>query len=110
MACSNMQPVQGHAHVHPLTRESLAHARARGPDPRRGRAAPCHVPLPSPSHAPLPSPSHTPLQIRDEAELLLRFHKPALSSEVVVGGTKVHKDAAALRSRPPALLVATPAG
>ena len=47
-------------------------------------------------------------QIRDEAEQLITFHKPALSSLVVVGGTSVEKDVKKLFSSPPSLLVATP--
>ena len=47
-------------------------------------------------------------QIRQECEQLLSFHKPALSSHVVVGGTNIGSDVAALSSRPPSILVATP--
>jgi ATP-dependent RNA helicase MSS116 len=47
-------------------------------------------------------------QIREEAEQLITFHKPAFSTLVVVGGTNVHADAKKLSSRPPTLLVATP--
>ena len=47
-------------------------------------------------------------QIREEAEQLLTFHKPKLTSHVVFGGTNVKSDIRVLGSNPPALLVATP--
>ena len=47
-------------------------------------------------------------QIRDEAETLLTFHKPRLSSLVVFGGTNVLSDKRKLTSSPPSVLVATP--
>lgn len=47
-------------------------------------------------------------QIQQECEQLITFHKPALSSFVVVGGTNVHADVKRLTSWPPSLLVATP--
>ena len=47
-------------------------------------------------------------QIREEAEQLLTFHKPLLSSHVVFGGTNVKSDVRLLSSNPPSLLVATP--
>jgi len=47
-------------------------------------------------------------QIREEAEQLITFHKPALASYCVVGGTNVNADASRLSSSPPALLVGTP--
>ena len=47
-------------------------------------------------------------QIQAECEQLITFHKPALSSFVVVGGTNVHADVSRLAARPPSVLVATP--
>lgn len=47
-------------------------------------------------------------QIREEAEQLISFHKPALSTLVVVGGTNVTADARKLATNPPSLLVGTP--
>jgi len=47
-------------------------------------------------------------QIRAECELLISFHKPRLTSFVVVGGTNIKSDLSALRSHPPTVLVATP--
>ncbi|KOO33436.1 hypothetical protein Ctob_012217, partial [Chrysochromulina tobinii] len=47
-------------------------------------------------------------QIREEAEQLLTFHKPRLTSHVVFGGTNVKSDVKVLTTTPPALLVATP--
>lgn len=46
-------------------------------------------------------------QIGDEAEKLLTFHND-MSVQVVFGGTKVSRDAARLRKKLPAILVATP--
>mmetsp|Transcript_18252 Transcript_18252/g.58785 ORF Transcript_18252/g.58785 Transcript_18252/m.58785 type:complete len:617 (+) Transcript_18252:405-2255(+) len=47
-------------------------------------------------------------QIRDEAEQLITFHKPALTTAVVVGGTNIKSDVRMLQTKPPSLLVATP--
>jgi superfamily II DNA/RNA helicase len=47
-------------------------------------------------------------QIRDECEQLITFHKPALSSRVVFGGTNVHADVKGLTQATPSVLVATP--
>ena len=47
-------------------------------------------------------------QIRAECEQLITFHKPRLSSLVVVGGTNVNADASKISARPPSVLVATP--
>ena len=47
-------------------------------------------------------------QIRNECEQLITFHKPRLSSKLVVGGTKVEADVKAIFAQPPLILVATP--
>ena len=47
-------------------------------------------------------------QIHNECEQLITFHKPRLSSKLVVGGTKVEADVKAIFAQPPLILVATP--